>query len=152
MTSASCSSSSLPVPSDQWLCVPQSPGILYHPRRLCHKRFVHTEWPPGARGIGERERRVSSFKRQRSASTSRRGGECLVCRPARFFLPGPFEDFSCSDGGGGFRDDEPSSRYGTIELWRGRRASGWMTNPKLLHMSRNFRPSQRRPLLVKSFP
>lgn len=77
MTSASCSSSSLPVPCDQWLCVPQSPGILYHPRRLCHKRFVHTEWLPGARGTGERGRFFSSFKRQRSASTSRWGVSVL---------------------------------------------------------------------------
>ncbi|XP_018527931.1 LOW QUALITY PROTEIN: nucleus accumbens-associated protein 1 [Lates calcarifer] len=62
MTSASCLSSSSPALCDQWLCVPQSPGILYRPRWLCYRRFAHTEWLPGARKSGERERRVSSFE------------------------------------------------------------------------------------------
>ncbi|XP_078124870.1 nucleus accumbens associated 1, BEN and BTB (POZ) domain containing a isoform X2 [Sander vitreus] len=62
MTSASCLSSSFYVPCDQWLCVPQSPGILYHPRWLCYRRLAHTEWLSGARKNGKRDRCVSSFK------------------------------------------------------------------------------------------
>ncbi|XP_031158294.1 nucleus accumbens-associated protein 1 isoform X2 [Sander lucioperca] len=62
MTSASCLSSSSYVPCDQWFCVPQSPGILYHPRWLCYRRLAHTEWLPGARKNGKRDRCVSSFK------------------------------------------------------------------------------------------
>ncbi|KAM7386699.1 hypothetical protein PAMA_009359 [Pampus argenteus] len=61
MTSVSCLSSSSLL-CDRWLCVPQSPGILYRPRWLCYRRLAHTEWLPGARGSGERERCVPSFE------------------------------------------------------------------------------------------
>ncbi|XP_034749856.1 nucleus accumbens-associated protein 1 isoform X1 [Etheostoma cragini] len=62
MTSASCLSSSSYVPCNQWLWVPQSPGILYRPRWLCYRRLAHIEWLPGARKNGKRDRCVSSFK------------------------------------------------------------------------------------------
>ncbi|TDH02786.1 hypothetical protein EPR50_G00156220 [Perca flavescens] len=38
------------------------PGILYQPRWLCYRRLAHTEWLPGAKENGKRDRCVSSFK------------------------------------------------------------------------------------------
>ncbi|GLD70858.1 nucleus accumbens-associated protein 1-like protein [Lates japonicus] len=95
MTSASCLSSSSPALCDQWLCVPQSPGILYRPRWLCYRRFAHTEWLPGARKSGERERRVSSFEPTLCINFPARGPPLFRCKDSNHcplchsnFMPG----------------------------------------------------------------